>query len=207
LDDVVEGVSRRAAAGAPYPSRRRAAGWLLSVLLGLTLVWGVQADEPGFAVLDVYTALKDGVYLLSADIEYRLGERPKEALRSGVPLTVRVTMEVAERRRFLWDRVVATLEQGYRLSYHDLSRQYQVENLNTSVRESFPSVEAALASMGRLRDFPLIDRELLDEDERYLVNLQAELDIEALPAPLRPVAYVSPAWHLGSRWHSVPLTP
>ena len=40
----------------------------------------------------------------------------------------------------------------------------------------------------------------------YLVRMRAHLDIETLPAPLRPVAYTSPSWHLNSGWTTWTIT-
>ena len=42
----------------------------------------------------------------------------------------------------------------------------------------------------------------MDKNAAYSVRLQASLDIEALPLPLRPLAYVSPSWHLSSEWYT-----
>ncbi|NCF09332.1 MAG: DUF4390 domain-containing protein, partial [Gammaproteobacteria bacterium] len=59
----------------------------------------------------------------------------------------------------------------------------------------------------RLRDFPMLDRRLLRVGVRYGARLRASLDVEALPLPLRPVAYLSSAWDLTSEWHDWLLTP
>jgi hypothetical protein len=47
----------------------------------------------------------------------------------------------------------------------------------------------------------------VDSGEEYEVLIHAELDIEALPSPLRPLAYITPAWRLNSDWYSWSLTP
>ena len=44
-----------------------------------------------------------------------------------------------------------------------------------------------------------------DLDEEYLVRVDVKLDIEALPLPLRPVAYLKPSWDLTSGWSRWPL--
>ena len=41
----------------------------------------------------------------------------------------------------------------------------------------------------------------------YSVEVRASLDIEALPSPLRPVAYTSLAWRLNSGWSTWKLAP
>jgi Domain of unknown function (DUF4390) len=62
-----------------------------------------------------------------------------------------------------------------------------------------------LQALGQVRDFPLIDAYLLEQDERYVLQLGAYLDIESLPTPLRVLAYLNPDWHLSSEWYDYPL--
>ena len=80
-----------------------------------------------------------------------------------------------------------------------------MNNLNSGERRGFPTRTAALRFMGRISDFPLLDRSLLLEDERYEGALRARLDLETLPAPLRLFAYLSEDWRLSSDWYTWPL--
>ncbi len=61
-------------------------------------------------------------------------------------------------------------------------------------------METALASMGSLDElkFPL-DGGAQDQAQYYL-RVRASLDVDSLPAPLRPVAYTSLSWRLNSGW-------
>jgi hypothetical protein len=175
----------------------------LWMLLGLLILLPVRADE--FQITNAATRLEGGVYLLDADIRYRLSDTVREALASSVPLTFVLRMQVRRERRWLWDITVATLEQRFRLQYHALAQQYVVTNLNNDALQSFPTLAAATEFMGQIGDFALLDRSLLESGQRYQVWLRAELDIEALPAPLRPVAYLSAQWRLSSEWATWPL--
>ena len=134
--------------------------------------------------------------------EYALYAAALDALQNGVPLTVELDMEVRRRRPWLWDETVYTLTQRFRLEYHTLSRQYLVSNLNSGERRGFPTRSGALRFMGQIVDFPLLDNGLLDPNGRYEGALRARLDIEALPAPLRLLAYLSDDWRLASEWYS-----
>ncbi|MDH5784248.1 MAG: DUF4390 domain-containing protein [Chromatiales bacterium] len=180
----------------------RPLGWL-----GLVMLWlapGVQASD--FFITGLHTEVKEGVYLLDADIDYRFTDDALQALSNGVPLTVQVNIEIERVRNWWFDAHVATLEQRYSLQYHALSHQYLLRNLNSSAFYSFPNYRAAVQAMGRLREFPLVDAQLIVPDESYRLLMKAELDIEALPSPLRPVAYITPAWRLKSDWYSWSLT-
>ncbi len=176
---------------------------LLALLINL--LWVVNSYASGFEVISAATQLENGVYRLSAQIEYRFSNTALDALQNGVPLTVEIEMEVRRRRSWLWDETVYALAQRFQLEYHTLSRQYLVRNLNSGERRGFPTRTAALRFMGKINDFPLLDRSLLALDERYEGALRARIDLEALPAPLRLFAYLSEDWRLNSEWRTWPL--
>ena len=176
---------------------------LVALLLGL--LWTIGAQAAGFEVISATTRLEAGVYRLNAQIEYRFSTAALEALQNGVPLTISIEMEVRRRRSWLWDETVYALTQRFQLEYHALSRQYLVNNLNSGERRAFPTRTAAVEFMGRIQDFPLLDRSLLSEKERYEGALRVLLDLEALPAPLRLLAYLSDDWRLASEWRVWPL--
>lgn len=174
----------------------------LSVAGALLLVLAHDARAgnggSGFEVIRAGTWLHQGVYRLDAEFDLRLGRAPREALVSGVPLYINIDMYVTRERNWWWDETVATLAQRYRLEYHALSRRFLVVNLNTGVRSSYRTVEQALDEVGRLSDFPLLDRVLVGEDWRYLGSVRVRLDLGKLPLPLVPGAYLSGDWRLAS---------
>lgn len=160
-----------------------------------------------FHIHEVHVRLQDQVYLLDADIDYQFSEEALEALHNGVPLTIRIDIEIDRPRQWLWNINLGSLEQGFRLQYHALSDQYVLKNLNSGALYAYHSLWVALDELGMLRDYPLIDHKLLDPEQEYLVRLQARLDIEALPSPLRPIAYITPAWRLKSDWYQWSFKP
>lgn len=191
----------------PRPTARRGRWrrWLAGLLLGLAA--GAPAHAAGFSVADASTRLSEGVYLLDADIDYRFSEQAIQALQNGVPLTLRVDIQV-ERSRWWWvDATVANLEQRYRIKYHAFSDKYLVHNFNSGAFYAYRTLGGAVGALGRIRDLPLLDQKLVEEDEAYQVAIRVYLDIEALPSPLRPIAYITPAWHLTSEWTTWSLQP
>ncbi len=190
-------------AGALMQIRLRARLLVLLALLVLLRVTDVQAA--GFDVIEASTRLGDGVYRLNAQIEYSLSEPALDALQNGVPLTIELLMEVRRRRSWVWDETVYSLVQRFRLEYHALSRQYLVHNLNSGERRNFSTRPAALRFMGRIHEFPLLDRSLLAPDRRYEGALRAQLALDTLPTPLRLFAYLSEDWQLTSEWYTWPL--
>ncbi|HEY8521481.1 MAG TPA: DUF4390 domain-containing protein [Gammaproteobacteria bacterium] len=149
--------------------------------------------------------LRNGVYFLNARIEYRLSAESRQALESGVPLTIRIDVELVHGRRFWFDNEEATLRQRYQLEYHALSERYLVLNLNSREQTSFPTLFSALNYLGRIDNLPLIDAALLDSDRDYDVRIRAVLDVEQFPGPLRLIAFWRRDWSIASEWYRWPL--
>jgi hypothetical protein len=191
---------RQTRALAPATARRGRLVPLL-VLLILLLPAPLLADQL-MQIRDGEVRLDDGVYLLDARIHYELSDAAREALDNGVPLVMALQIEVQRSRWWWWNAEVAMLEQRYRLQYHALSERYVVTALNSGESRSFRSLETLLAELGRIQGLPVIDAGLLDPDEHYIVRARVGLDIDALPRPLRAVAYISPEWQLTSDWQS-----
>ena len=166
-----------------------------------------KSHAEGFRVLTAETTLKDRVFQLNSKLDLTFSADALDALRSGVPLIVLIKIEVLKDRSWWFDKTIAKLEQGYLLLYHALSEKYIIHNLNSGAQQNFVSLNTALNSLSNINDFPLIDKNLLDESDNYYVRLRTYLDIESLPAPMRPIAYISSQWQLESDWFSWPLKP
>ena len=178
---------------------------LVAVCAALVLVPAADAqDDPGrFEVRSASAGLEPDadVYFIDARLELRLSTEAREALESGVPLSIRVEVEIIHVRRYLLDRESAELTQLYALQYHPLLERYTVRNVNSGTLDTYSSLFAALNSLGRIDRLPLIDQALLDPERLYDVQLRVLLDTEQLPGPLRLLAFWRRDWSLGSEWY------
>ncbi len=186
----------------PEPCRSTLWHGCLAVMLLLvsTTCWAAE-----FRITRIETTQQDKVYFVSAKIAYNLSNEAREALENGIPLLILLDIEVAKPRWWWWDKSIANLEQGYLLIYHALSENYIIHNLNSGTQENFVSLSRALASLGELKNLPLLDANLLQPNTQYYVRMRTYLDIESLPAPMQPIAYISTNWQLQSDWYEWPL--
>jgi hypothetical protein len=183
-------------------------GLLLCLLLCVPLApLSAEARDSSFAVHEARSLLVNGVYRVSAQVEYQLGDQALDALRHGVPLVLEIRIQVYRQRDWLWNEQVAQLRQRYQLRYHALSQRYLVHSFNTGVQQSFQYLDDALQAIGALYDLPLLDARLLSPDGEYELRLRADLDIEELPTPIRLWAYLSSGWSVKSDWYTWPLKP
>jgi len=188
---------------------------MLGALLCLTFTatWATGARcAPSFP--DTFTVehgrirLEEGVYYADARVDIDLSARSREALRNGVPLTFDIEFKVYRKRRWLWDETVASLEARYSVKLHQLSGQYVMRNVNLGLSQSYPTLESLRDALSHIEHFPLIDARLLDRGAPYWWGIRARLDIESLPAPLRPLAYLQSMFALRGHqgWRSWPLS-
>ncbi len=174
--------------------------WCIAAALIATLGTSVAGAE--FTVANVVPRLTAETLALSGMVDLGLSAKVEEALSKGIPMDVIIDISLYRKRSLLWDARIQTWVLRRQISYHALSRQYLLmgHRPDPAAVESFVSLQSALTSMGSLDELSLAVSRKLDSDADYYVEVRASLDIESLPAPLRPVAYTSLAWHLSSGW-------
>lgn len=158
--------------------------------------------EEGIRIKSATTHLNGTRYMLDADVEYVLPAQALEALDNGVTLTFVVQTQAVEVRDWLWASTIRSNELRFRIVYHALSDTYRLTNVNQGTQRNYWWLKSALADMGRIREFAVVDQDDLTRGVGYKFRMKTFLDIEALPLPLRSVAYMSSAWHIGTDWYT-----
>jgi hypothetical protein len=184
--------------------RRRLLCALSGVLLGGAVLFapGAQADDqPGFVIRTAYSELVNGVYYLDADVGLNLSDDAVNALENGLPITVKLQIEIIKHHTWWLNSTTATLEQSYQISYHALSRRFIITNLNSGDQQSYATYREAVTSMGQVSDLPIIDAKLLDPGAHYNIRLRAVLDVTTMPGPLQLFASIFKGWNLSSDWY------
>lgn len=175
---------------------------LLAAALSLVPFRLPAADASGsFRVTEISTRKGDESYLLNARMEINLNTGPKEALENGIPLVFEFQIQTLEKHVWFWDIVVAEYKQVRQVQLHSLSRTYLVKDLVTGAQRSYLKLDDALQAAGSLHNFPVLDFDQMKDNQAYSVRLRGNLDIEALPTPVRLLAYVSSAWDMDSEWY------
>jgi hypothetical protein len=182
----------------------RWSAFFCAVLLLLS-PFSVYAGEFNAKVKNAEITLKGGNFVLSADIVYQLSDKAKDALQNGVPLYWNIHIKMLQHRDMLWNKTLADLVIRYRIQYHALLNMYRVRNEGNGEVYNFSTLSAALDLMSAVRDFRVLEKAKLDPEKQYLCAVKVSFDREALPLPLRPIAYVDPQWYLSSEWTLWPL--
>ena len=181
---------------------------ILHCLIGLVLLTvsfsSVADDQPTINIKAASLSFQDQTYLLKANINYQLSDDAIKALHNGITLTFNVDLSIIEPRKWLWDKHLMSLTLPFQIKYHTLAETYQVSNKTNNLEHNFSNLSTALHALGLLNDIPVHamgNRNFINAN----ISLTAYLNIEALPLPMRPLAYITPGWYLRSNTLQWPL--
>ncbi len=138
-------------------------------------------------------------YLLNADVKFKLSPTAIEAIEHSISLFWIIRLKLYRPQVFFWDKKILDYSIRYRLRFHALLNMYQIENMTSGEIRRFFSLPVALNAMGKIRDVKVTEAYETDQFEMLLATLQVQFDREALPLPLRPVAYFDSHWDLSSQ--------
>ncbi|MGQ9659383.1 MAG: DUF4390 domain-containing protein [Thermochromatium sp.] len=178
---------------------------ILILALGLLLVPAAEAPAAGFSIKQVEVRPEAGQLVLNARVECVFSAPVLEALDHGVPLTLVFQVQVRRTRAWMWEDSLVDEQWRYTIRYRPLAERYEVHRLPSRDGRNFVTRDAAIRALGELTDQPLIELDRLAPDEDYELQIKVFLDIEELPLPLRPMAYLKPSWKLSSGWTKWPL--
>lgn len=173
-------------------------GFLLLLFCTLPSAAG---DDTGFRIVRAELPVRQGLHQLDVDIDYGFSNAVIDALEHGVPLTLVIKLDVARENAWPWDAYVLQERKNFEIRFYSLTKTYQLTLLETGEKHSFISLNSLVRQMGKL-SIVLENAGRLIHGQRYQARVAVILDIEALPLPLRPVAYLSPSWYLSSPWYT-----
>ncbi len=180
---------------APVDLRRHILVMCMGVMLMIASPLSALAE---FSVRKVEVQNVDDRLMVSADLDLGLTKEVEDAVNNGVPLVLLTEFKVV-RSGLLWDTDIDQVKTSSRLRYHALSDHYIVDSSSSEGIEMFRSVDDALRRIGRLRGISLaLPKPGVTNDDQLAVR--SRLDIDALPGPLRPMAFLSSNWRLNSDW-------
>ena len=179
---------------------------LLSVCsIALVSLAPLAGYAEGISVKKAELVAADEAYLLRANFDIDLAKPIEDALEKGITLNFLVDLEITRSRWYLVDESIATVRQHVRISYHALTRQYQLTS-NTS-NLSFSSLAEAKDELKHIADWKVFERALLKKGTAYNAALRMKLDLKQLPKPLQVDALGNKEWDLASEWFRFTLTP
>jgi hypothetical protein len=192
-----------------HPTRERSARGFVglaltlgSLLLAFASVFAMADALDGLLeVRSAYVNIDNGVFLLHARIEYPVNPAIRDALRDGVSLTFDLDTRVDRERRFWFNANIVELTLRRELAYHAVSDRYVVRDVKSNEQQTFPTLEEALAYLGKVDGWPILVEPQLNGGN-YVISVRAGVRRGKLPASLRVLLFWADDWHRVSEWYS-----
>ena len=141
----------------------------------------------------------DEQYVLHADIIAELTPLLADVVSRGVALYFVTEFELSASRWYWLDEEISTRTLTYRLSYQSLTRQFRLTT--GALHQNFGSLDEALRTMLRIRNWGVAERNALRVGRSYNAALRFRLDVGELPKPLQVSAFGRKDWNLSSDWY------
>lgn len=180
---------------------------VLWVVLVLALVAtpsasGVMADEADvgirFREFAIYAGEQPDSLLTTVQLEYQLSNYLREGLFNGMTLEADIRFGLEWYHAWWWNTREPLLNIRRELSYHPLSRQYQVLEPATGNNWSFPTLVAALDQLGSLTNYALPELPATARHNDASLFVMAELTPKTLYLPLKVQALFTDRYSLES---------
>jgi len=175
------------------------------LVLVIMLLWWTPVMA--FVVEQASSRLQDGAYFIDAAVNYEFTDTVIEALENGVPITVDIHFQVRRADAWIWEKDIVDMHRRRQLRYLPLSESYEVTDIDNKQIKLYFSRLAAIDALGAVKNVKVVDDSQLESGEIYLMEIRSTLDIESLPVPLRPRAYMSSDWKLSSEWSQWQIRP
>lgn len=182
------------------PERRRFLRGATALLVVGSLAIGampVQAAEAEIRAASIDAGEEQ--YVLNADIAAELTPLLADVVSRGVSLFFVTEFELSSPRWYWLDEQIVNKTVTYRLSYQSLTRQYRLTT--GTLHQNFSTVEEAMRTMLRIRNWSVAERGTLRVGRSYNAALRFRLDVAELPKPLQVSAFGRKDWNLGTDWY------
>ena len=128
----------------------------------------------------------------------------EDAVNRGIALYFVIDFELYRERWYWFDRKIVSQSLTYRLTYSPLTRQYRLSR--GALAQPFDTLEEAVATMRRVRNWKVIERGAIKPDEDYRAQVRMRFDTSQLPRPFQINALTQRDWTLASDWRNVGVT-
>lgn len=175
--------------------------FLLTAVLSVGLLAAPALHAAEIAIEQAQLQATDDGYRLASVFNFELKRVLEDALNRGVPLYFTTDVEITRPRWYWFDENAVRASHTIRLSYNVLTRQYYIAAAG-SLRQTFSSLDDALALVRRPPRWLVADRDALKPGANYQFSLRMRLDVTQLPKPFQVNAMNDSDWRLSSDWRT-----
>lgn len=182
--------------------------WLFSLCFWLMPLQLLHAADGGITITSASLQLQDERYVVNANCSISLNPTLEDVLQKGVSLYFLAEFELVKPRWYWLYRQMtswfdSSVQQEYRLSYNALTRKYRLAR--GPLQQNFSSLGQALAAMGAIRNWSVMEAGLLTKGRLYEGRLRLSLNVAQLPKPFQVNLINASEWELASDWKTVSI--
>lgn len=137
-------------------------------------------------------------YELDAQFVINPSHTLEDALQKGVALHFVVELEVSRPRSWWFDEDIGEAVRRMKIYYNFLLRRYIVDA--GYVTKTASTLEEALAILGRIEGWQVLERNALKPGQRYNARVRLRTDTSQMPKPLQIAVLGGGKWSLESPW-------
>ena len=155
------------------------------------------AAPPAPGISDVSGTIRDGEARVSFTLRNAFTPEMVEALKSGIEITFKATVEVERVHRNWFNRSMGYVQYTHSVRYDALARVYRLHRDDGD--DLLPDVLAALDRMTRFEVGVPVAGDV-EKGKTYRANVRARLDKVGLSEPFRSILFFSSLWDVETGW-------
>lgn len=176
-----------------------------ALLFSLALASGARAADEVFEIVDASFVDIDSTVSLNMQVDSNIPDYIAIAMDQGFAVPFLFEVEIRELKRYWFDKKVVALKQQYLLHHLPILDSYIVIDQNLSERTYFSTRKAAMNSISRVSEYPLLNVDNLRLDAELYARVRFGIDTDELPLPLKSSSLWDNDWDLKSAWFEWPL--
>ena len=158
--------------------------------------WAFAGPDPP-RIADVAGSIEGNTAQVRFTLRNAFPPEMVEALKSGIEITFKITVQVERVYRGWFDQKVGEVRYTRSVRYDALSRVYRLQRDDGN--DLLPDVHAALDRMTRF-EVAVPVRGDVERGKPYRARVRARLDKVGLSEPLRSIIFFSSLWDVETEW-------
>jgi hypothetical protein len=161
-----------------------------------------QAIAAGPSVANIGVATKGNYIIMDAILTDGMEGKIREAIESGVPMTITFQIELRKQNSFWADPLVRANKVSHTVQFDSLKKVYRFSEMGKNVRRKIITrkKDRYLALMQTLKSIPIAPTYQLDPGEKYYVRVKADLEMDRFWFPFNYLFFFVPFNDYETSW-------
>ena len=170
-------------------------------LLSFASVFAIE----NFEVRHAQTSVVDGMYVLTAEINYSLHPEAELILQKGLAIKFIVQAELLQKRSYWRDKKIAYAQQVFYLQKNSITQKYVLSSPSLKIQKTFSDARDAIRNLCDYTKISLIKSQLISEPKKIQARARLVIDVRHFSGTVNYFAKYWDDWRIVSEWYEWPL--